>query len=83
MDLEIVGIGEGRNLQVHLGVFDDPCQHLQVTGDAADEYDIYDDDIDFTIPEWVYELAVEVERWWLGLDDEPDMLDDDGESEEW
>jgi len=38
--------------------------------DAADEYDLYDDDIDFTIPEWVFELAFEVERWWLGLDDD-------------
>ena len=55
--------------------------------DAADQYDIYDDDVEFTIPEWVYELAVEVEAWYLVSDpywyEETDMLDDDGESEDW
>ena len=52
--------------------------------DAADQYDIYDDDIDFTIPEWVYELAVEVEAWYLAP--KPywyEETDDEDESEDW
>ena len=65
--------------------YDDGCEVncTKMAEDAAYEYDLYDDDVDFTIPEWVFELAFEVERWWLGLDDEPDLLDEDGESEDW
>jgi hypothetical protein len=52
--------------------------------DAAEQFDIYNDDIDFPIPEWVYKLAVEVEAWYLSdgtWTTVPDMLD--GESEDW
>lgn len=56
----------------------------QLAEDAAYQFDIYDDDIDFTIPEWVYELAVETSDWYLGPD--PywyEETDEDTESEDW
>lgn len=53
--------------------------------DAAYEFGIYDGDgSDYIIPEWVYELAVEVEEWYLAPD--PywyEETDDDDESEDW
>jgi len=58
--------------------------------DAADQFDIYECDEDtairdgYTVPEWVYELAVEVEAWYLTPD--PywyEDTDDDNESEDW
>ena len=58
--------------------------------DAADQFDIYECYEDtairdgYTVPEWVYELAVEVETWYLAPD--PywyEETDDDDESEDW
>jgi len=55
--------------------------------DAAYEFGIYEEAVpgdEYPIPEWVYELAVEVEAWYLSdgtWTTVPDMLD--GESEDW
>jgi len=55
--------------------------------DAAYEFDIYEEAVpndEYPIPEWVYELAVKVEAWYLSdgtWTTVPDMLD--GESEDW
>ena len=49
----------------------------EVCADALDIYD--DDDEDYIIPEWLYELAVEVEKWYLWYEE----TDDDDESEDW
>lgn len=54
-----------------------------MTEQCADALDIYDDE-EYTIPEWLYELAVKVEEWYLSdgtWTTVPDMLD--GESEDW
>jgi hypothetical protein len=58
--------------------------------DAAYQFDIYECDEDtvpddtYPIPEWVYEMAVEVEAWYLAP--EPywyEETDDEDESEDW
>ena len=38
-----------------------------MTEQCADALDIYDDE-EYIIPEWLYELAVEVEEWYLKPD---------------
>ena len=54
-----------------------------MTEQCADALDIYYDE-EYIIPEWLYELAAEVEAWYLSdgtWTTVPDMLDD--ESEDW
>lgn len=52
----------------------------RMTEDCADELDIYEDE-DYTVPEWLYELAFEIEQYFWDGGDWPDS--DPDESEDW
>lgn len=50
-------------MQTNRWQFTDLCGEINCTKmaeDAADNYNLYEDDIDFKIPEWVFELSAEV-----------------------
>lgn len=47
----------------HVDEYVDECNEYDCTKlaeDAAQEFDLYEDNDTFTIPEWVFDLAVEV-----------------------
>jgi hypothetical protein len=49
--------------------------------DAANTFDIYEGTgSDYTIPEWVYDMAVKVEDWYLDGGDEDEDWDDEDEN---
>ena len=48
-----------KNLEEYI----DQCNEIDCTKlaeDAANEFNIYEDEINYEIPEWVFDLAVEV-----------------------
>lgn len=56
-----------RWMIVNIDNFIDECNEVDCTSmaeNAAEEFDLYEDDVDYTIPEFVFDLAVNVsERW--------------------
>ncbi len=74
-------------MQDHADDYDDgiSINCTRLAEDAADVFNIYEGTgSDYTIPEWLFDMAVKVEEWYLDGDDTDD--DDeywDDEDEDW
>jgi hypothetical protein len=58
-----------RWMQRNVSTFVDRCNEVNCTGmaeEAAQVFETFENRVDWTIPEWVFDMAVDVANWFKG-----------------